>query len=232
MDSGTGWQGVDDKYAGPDESAEFWNDMIGPFFTVNGVLEVLNLSEIALSDLVGADAVLELTTTGGERVYPAFQFSGGHRTPVPRLPQLLATIEGWPDDPWNVALVLNRKIGVWGNRSVIQLLRSSGDRHTPPSAGSLDWGAKEEEWLHERHMAVARAILDRFVAITAALPVHVDPDTLFVSRDYEPPTGVFLVSLGEGRERLSVVNFALAGDTEQVVQAVVGYARGEIERHM
>ena len=202
----------------PRNSAAFWNETIGPFYTPDGVMKILDLTKHELRVMVRADQVLQLDTPSGDKVYPSFQFASEPRTPTPRLPELLAGLEDWPEEPWHIALVLNKRHKVWGDRSMVELLRSEWADEVILQASADVIRPLEERWLNERHMAVARPIFERFMELIADLPVDVDPKTLFVTREQEPPMGVFLVSFRRGHEGLSVMNFGLDDDREEMAQ--------------
>jgi len=206
-------------------SAQFWNEKIGPFYTPDGIMKVLNVTESQLRVMVRNDQVIELNTPSGDKVYPSFQFASEPRTPTPRLPELLAGLNDWPEEPWHVALVLNKRHEVWGHRSMVDLLRTEWADEVILQSGADVVRPLEERWLNERHMTVARPIFDRFMELIADLPVDVDPKTLFVTREQYPPMGVFLVSFKRWHEGLSVMNFGLEDDPEEMAQWMASKVR-------
>lgn len=212
----------------PRNSAGFWNEMIGPFYTPDGVMKILHVNEHELRVLVRNDQVLELDTPSGDKVYPSFQFASEPRAPAPRLSELLANLRGWPEESWHIALAVNKRHKVWGGRSMIDLLRTEWAGEMILQAAADVYRPLEERWLNERHMVVARPIFNRFMELIAGLPVDVDPGTLFVTRQHEPPMGVFLVSFRRGPEGLSVMNFGLDDDPEEMAQQMARKVRDAV----
>lgn len=79
---------------------------VGPFYDTAALLETLQVSRDTLDALVRAGDVLEVTSSDGYPLFPAFQF-GQDGQLLPRLRDVLAELDPEQVDPWGDAVWLN-----------------------------------------------------------------------------------------------------------------------------
>lgn len=96
----------DQAHAGQGDSADTLDGRVGPFYDTTGLLEKLQMSSDMLDALVRTGDVLEVVSSDGYPLFPAFQF-GQVAQPLPRLRDVLAELDPGQVDPWGDAVWLN-----------------------------------------------------------------------------------------------------------------------------
>jgi len=81
--------------------AHLYDEVVGPFHSIEGVRRLLGISRQAVFDRVKRGTLLQVRTSDDLALYPAFQFSG---TDVdPRVRAVLIQFRDAPVDGWTVA---------------------------------------------------------------------------------------------------------------------------------
>ncbi len=210
-------------------SAGWWKRVIGPVYDADGLRRAFGLTEGLLEEMAESKVILELQTSDGETVFPAYCFSGTGE-PVPRLPEVVSRLMAREfTDPWSVAIWLNDQAEEWNGRSAVELLRTEewADEVVAQAGehGRSPLGARAKQ---AEQMAIAGPILDRFVELVAKLPITVAKDTLFVTRETEAPYGVFAMSF-EGVEDVSRVGrFRIDGEAEATARGLAEFVARQL----
>lgn len=97
---------MDRAHAGRGDGAATLDERVGPFYDTAALLERLQVSSDTLDALVRTGDVLEVTSSDGCPLFPAFQF-GQDAQPLPRLCDVLAELDPGQIDPWGDAVWLN-----------------------------------------------------------------------------------------------------------------------------
>jgi len=206
----------------------FWNLRVGPLYEAEVVMGILGVTKDELREMVTAGEVIELTADSGEAVYPTFQFDGLESTPVPRLAPLLANLREWPGEPWLVASWLNRRLRMWNDRSIIELLRTEWRDEVMLPTGNSEGGGAEPPRSNARYMALARPVFNRFRELIADLPVYVDSRTLFVSRGIQPVQATFLVAYPQEPGGFGIMHFPLNGEVDETAHVLAQELRDSL----
>ena len=199
---------------------DLWNLRVGPFYEAAVVMGILGVTTDRLRELVTAGEVIELTADSGEAVYPTFQFDGLESTPVPRLAELLANLREWPNDPWLVASWLNRRLRMWNDRSIVDLLRTDWRDEVVLPTEELEGTDTGPPPSNAQYMMLARPVFNRFRELIDDLPVYIDPRTLFVSRGIQPVQATFLVTYPQKPGGFGIMHFPLNGGVDETAHAL------------
>ncbi len=97
---------MDPGRAGRADGAATLDGRVGPFYDTAVLLETLQESSVTLDALVRTGDVLEVISSDGCPLFPAFQF-GQDAQPLPRLRDVLAELDPGQVDPWGDAVWLN-----------------------------------------------------------------------------------------------------------------------------
>lgn len=107
------------------QTANRINDRLGAFYTTDRVRKVLGgISRQAVSQRVGSNRLLRVTTADGEKLFPAFQFKD--EEVAPGLQDLLRVLLDSGVDGWTAAYWLTARISQLGEATALDVL-SSGD---------------------------------------------------------------------------------------------------------
>jgi hypothetical protein len=207
----------------------WWKRVIGPVYDADGLRRAFGFSAGLLEEMAESKVILELRTSDGETVFPAYCFSETGE-PLPRLPEVVSRLMAREfSDPWSVAIWLNDQAEEWKGRSAVELLRTEewADEVVAQAGehGRSPLGARAKQ---AEQMAIARPILDRFVELVADLPVDVAEGTLFVTRETEVPYGVFAMSIRGSEDGLRAVRFGLDGDLEELAEGLAAVVTVEL----
>jgi hypothetical protein len=84
-------------------AASAWGQVLGPLFDAEQTKTVLGVtSRQAVHDLAKRKRLLVLGSSGGRKLYPAFQF-GDQGRPFAEIPELLRTFENVVETPYTIA---------------------------------------------------------------------------------------------------------------------------------
>jgi len=96
---------------------------IGPLYDTDSLRRRLGVDVASIDTGVQRGAILEVTTSDGHRLYPAFQLDDGGQVLLPELPRVLAALDPRRVDSWGDATWLREIRAELGVRSPAQALR-------------------------------------------------------------------------------------------------------------
>ena len=108
------------------ETLSPWNEVLGPFYRVDGVVRRLGISKQKVAEAVRDNQLLQLTTEDGLEVYPSFQFQD--QRVIGGLSGVLVALAEGGLSPWSVASWLRAPQAELDNMSAIEWLRSGRDQ--------------------------------------------------------------------------------------------------------
>jgi hypothetical protein len=192
---------------------------------------MLRIDEDQFANLVENRHVLALPTRDGFK-FPGFQFSG-YRSPLPHLREAIQQLEvalrrtGVEEaDPWFVALQLNSKSPVWGDRSAAELLRTD---QADEVLWQLAWERTPLEHQAEnlRNLEIARTIAEGISALIRDTPVRLRRETLYVTVGLAKPLGVVAFTSNDG---VRILRFTIDGDTKSSAENIAADLRAAFGR--
>jgi hypothetical protein len=118
------------------------NDLVGPFYDLEGAASVLQISLPDLRSLMTLNRILTCRTREGIFIFPTFQFVDGSL--LPALDRILeALVDGTPD-PWTHALWLTGHNPHLGGMTAVEWLRSGHDVESAVISAKND----ASRWFH------------------------------------------------------------------------------------
>lgn len=99
-----------------------WGPLVGATWTAEEVARKLRCGPADVAELALHGRVIELMTSDGVRLYPAWQFRGGG--PLPGMAEVLAELPAATVDRWTLAAWCRLPQELLGGRSVAQSLSS------------------------------------------------------------------------------------------------------------